>query len=76
MEILLMLELSLDNYKKNTKDCPNCGAKIATACRKCPHCGGSALKQDERSKRERKRRRERAESIVNKQYVKTESHNV
>ena len=62
--------------KKNTKDCPNCGAKIATACRKCPHCGGSALKQDERSKRERKRRRERAESIVNKQYVQTESHNV
>ena len=70
------VDTSKRRKKKNTKDCPNCGAKIATACRKCPHCGGSALKQDERSKRERKRRRERAESIVNKQYVKTESHNV
>ena len=43
-----------------TKNCPSCGKKIAVACRKCPHCGASALKQDKRSKLLRKRRQEQS----------------
>lgn len=54
-----------------TKECPSCGAKIACACRKCPHCGASALKQDSRSKRERKRRQERLACDDSKRTKKT-----
>jgi len=54
-----------------TKECPSCGEKIACACRKCPHCGASALKQDYRSKRERKRRQERLACEDSKRAKKT-----
>lgn len=56
--------------KSPTKECPSCGAEIATACRTCPHCGASALRQDARSKKERKRRRERAEASPDKRQKK------
>lgn len=53
-------ESSQDEKECPTKDCPQCGEKIHCACRKCPHCGQSALRQDKRSIRERKRRQEKA----------------
>ena len=58
--------------KSPTKACPSCGAEIPTACRRCPHCGASALKQDQRSIRERKRRLETVNGGTAKK-VKTDS---
>lgn len=54
-----------------TKNCPSCGKKIAVACRKCPHCGASALKQDARSKLLRKRRQEQSAKESKKRTKKT-----
>lgn len=59
-EDMVLVQAQKKSTKKSpSKKCPSCGAEIPTACRKCPHCGAPALRQDIRSKRERKRRRER-----------------
>tara|TARA_B110000008_G_C16868604_1_gene523841 strand:+ start:110 stop:820 length:711 start_codon:yes stop_codon:yes gene_type:complete len=54
-----------------TKICPHCGIRIACACRKCPFCKKSALNQDKRSIRERKRRVERSTNAPTKKLKKS-----
>lgn len=57
--IILSSSYESSENKKNfspSKSCPHCGERIHSACRKCPHCGNVSLKQDKRSKADRKRR--------------------
>ena len=54
------------NKSSPSKICPHCRTKIPISCRKCPHCGHPALRQDKRSVRERKRRLEKVGGRITK----------
>ena len=63
--------VSAHKKQNPTKICPHCGLRIACACRKCPFCKKSALNQDKRSIRERKRRVERSTNAPTKKLKKS-----
>jgi len=54
------------NKSSPSKICQHCRTKIPISCRKCPHCGHPALRQDKRSVRERKRRLEKVGGRITK----------